>query len=405
MTLTVQFLPARQGDAIWVRWSEADGAPAHQAIIDMGTEATGRALALRLAALPEPERTFDLLVVTHVDGDHIGGVLSCLTDPATRPPGVRFRDVWFNGWAHLHGEAVPRPEDAGGLESMGPAQGERLTRWLLDQPWNEAFGRGPALRPESGPVVVDLPGGLRLTVLGPSAQRLADLESTWREEVELALSKGTLESASPGLVPPGSGLETYGPKTPPIIESRVDLELLAEERLKQDTSKANGASITLLAEWQGRRLLFTGDAYAADVAEGLASLGDSGPVALDMLKLPHHGSRNNLSKDLVEAVVCPVWVFSTDGTQFRHPDPVAIARILTWGTPRPRTLAFSVPSTYSLWWDNPVWQDLGAYDTLYGDGNDGLTLTFEPASPCSHLPAERVGDDGARTDSRNRSRR
>jgi len=111
---------------------------------------------------------------------------------------------------------------------------------------------------------------------------------------------------------------------------------------------------------------------------GLASLGEPGPVKLDLVKLPHHGSRNNVSKELVAAVDCPLWVVSSDGTQFRHPDPQAIARILTGATDAPVTLAFNVPSTYSRWWDDPAWKGIAHYETLYGDETDGLTCTFEP---------------------------
>ena len=61
--LEVQFLPAREGDAIWLRWTGDDGAP-HQAIIDMGKEETGRAFVERFRALPEDQRVPDLLGVT-----------------------------------------------------------------------------------------------------------------------------------------------------------------------------------------------------------------------------------------------------------------------------------------------------------------------------------------------------
>ena len=52
--MDLQFLNARQGDAIWVRWGDG-----HQLIVDMGTAATGRVLANRFRALPEEERVFD----------------------------------------------------------------------------------------------------------------------------------------------------------------------------------------------------------------------------------------------------------------------------------------------------------------------------------------------------------
>lgn len=116
MTLELQFLNARQGDAIWVRWGAG-----RQILIDMGTLETGVQLADRLRDLPEDRRQFELLVVTHVDGDHIGGVLSCVSDPAEPVQGLSFKDVWFNGFEHLSGQ-TPALEGVR-LEPMGGAQG------------------------------------------------------------------------------------------------------------------------------------------------------------------------------------------------------------------------------------------------------------------------------------------
>ena len=129
--LAVTMLPARQGDAIWLRWGDA-GTP-HQLLVDMGTEEAGKLVRQRIFDLDEAERIFDLLVVTHVDRDHIGGVLSCLAE-ADPIPGLTIRDVWFNGYPHLTGGIVHT-----GLEPMGPAQGERLASWLKTQVWNAAF--------------------------------------------------------------------------------------------------------------------------------------------------------------------------------------------------------------------------------------------------------------------------
>jgi hypothetical protein len=56
-------------------------------MVDMGTRGTGVSIANKLRTLPYDEREFDLLIVTHVDGDNIEGVLRCVADPARRLPG------------------------------------------------------------------------------------------------------------------------------------------------------------------------------------------------------------------------------------------------------------------------------------------------------------------------------
>jgi glyoxylase-like metal-dependent hydrolase (beta-lactamase superfamily II) len=360
----IQFLNAREGDAIWVRWGDG-----HQLLVDMGTAGTGRALADRIRALPQDKRAFDLLVVTHVDADHIGGVLTCVVDPTEPIPGLTFADVWFNGWEHLHG-GVPAEEEPA-LEPMGGVQGEKLTSWLRDHAWNEAFDRAAVVRTDTGLPRRELPSGLSITVVTPVQQRLTDLIDTWREDVAEALDKGADLDVSPGL-------ESMGPSTPPILESLIDLEVLTDETSPKDPSKANAASISLLLEADGQRVLLTGDTIASELINGLALLGGGGAVPLDLIKLPHHGSRQNISRALVEAVDCPLWVFSSDGTKFRHPDAVAVGRVVRHAGRRPR-LAFNVPSTFSRWWENPDWIDMLGYEVTYGDADEGIIFTLDRA--------------------------
>ncbi|MBD3854499.1 MAG: MBL fold metallo-hydrolase, partial [Acidobacteria bacterium] len=86
----------------------------------------------RIEQLDVAERRFDLMVVTHIDLDHIGGAIELLQDEAL---GVRYNDVWFNDYHHLSDEPATR----------GALQGEFLANVLTDAklPWNQAFGGGP----------------------------------------------------------------------------------------------------------------------------------------------------------------------------------------------------------------------------------------------------------------------
>lgn len=365
MPLEVQFLPASEGDAIWVRWGDD---LRHQLLVDMGKGNTGTRIRGRLETLPEGRRHFELLVVTHIDGDHIGGVISGLVE---RPPlsGLRFDDIWFNGWPHLHGKRVRRPSETEGLEPMGAVQGELLSEWLTG-PWNEHFDRGPIVR-EDPLRTVELSDKLRLTVLGPTQTSLENLQGTWTDEVELAIEKGRLTELS--------RLESMGRQKPlrPDLTRRSDLNDLADEFTDPDDSPSNGTSITLLLEWRKRRVLLTGDAFADDVVDGLALLREPSPVVVDVFKLPHHGSQGNVSDALVRSVATTDWVFSTNGTRHYHPDATAVARVIRKaGEPRPRLL-FNVPSEFNGWWTDPTWTRTFDYATETGTADEGLTVTLE----------------------------
>ena len=367
MSLELRFLPARQGDAIWIRWGDG-----HQIVIDMGTEEIGNRIHARLTALPETERQFELLVVTHVDRDHIGGVLTCLADPDVPLRGLEFKDVWFNGWDHLHGRSVAPATTTSGLEGMGPAQGERLSSWLRNQSWNKAFKGFPVARDGTDLPVKELPGGLKLTILGPTTTRLKGFQDNWKKDVETALEKGTLTEVSRGLEPLGSS-------TPPTLDDHLDLDGLADSSFSKDSSEANGCSISFILEWEGRSILFTGDGFADDLVDALSLVNGGQPVGIDLFKVPHHGSKNNMTDDLVRAVRSPYWLFSSDGTQFRHPDAVAIARVLRSARPRNPTLGFNVPSKFNRWWSKEEWRRRFGYRVAYGDQEEGLVVRYKPA--------------------------
>jgi beta-lactamase superfamily II metal-dependent hydrolase len=92
----------------------------------------------------------------------------------------------------------------------------------------------------------------------------------------------------------------------------------------KDSSHANGSSIAVLLEYKDRKILLAGDAFSDDLVDGINSVSDE-RLTLDVFKLPHHGSRNNVHKELIEAVDCERWLISSDGTRFKHPDAEAIA--------------------------------------------------------------------------------
>lgn len=365
--LEITSLPAKQGDAIWIRWgTQADP---HQIIIDMGTEGIGKNVRQLIEALPQDQRKFELLVITHVDADHIGGVLTCLAEEDALP-GFALEDVWFNGFEHLSGGTITMSQ---GLEPMGPAQGEKLSNWLREQVWNKAFDGGPVRRiPGETPPTVTMQDDLKLTILGPTPDRLAKFIDTWTEEVHDAIDKGNLDAdiVSPGLEPMGSS-------NPPVLLHESDLRNLAETNIESDTSKANGSSISLLLEYKSRKVILAGDAFSGDLVAGINSVSPNERLHLDVFKLPHHGSKKNVHKELIESVDCDRWLISTDGTRFKHPDAEAIARVISFSSDAKPLLSFNVPSTFSGWWKKTSWKNMYGYTVEYGTAEGGLKLKFD----------------------------
>jgi hypothetical protein len=356
--LKIEMLPAGNGDALWIEYD--DGARTRRLVIDGGTQGTWtEGLRERIEGLPEDERRFELLIVTHIDGDHIEGALGLLN---AEELGVTFDDVWFNGFRHL-------PDSP--LESLGPVEGELLTDVIVRRnlPWNAAFGGGPVVAPTEGELPCkELAGGLSLTVLTPPPKRLAELKLVWREEVEAA----GLDPDQPRepLPPVPEGLEPLG------VAEKPDVEALSTVRFSEDKAEANGSSIVVLLEHEGKRALLTGDGFPTDVFEALPRLGGEERLALDAFKVPHHGSRFNLSTALLGALDCKLHLFSSNGSRTKHPHPEAIARVLKTGGEAEQTLVFNYRSTHNEIWDDDELRGEFGYRTVFAEDSEAVAVTL-----------------------------
>jgi hypothetical protein len=346
---SIELLPALDGECLWIEYG--DPPDPHRILIDAGRAGTHKEVLRRIEAAARPVH-FELIVITHVDLDHIGGVLKLL---AMKKPPLTVGDIWFNGRRHLdEGAPVPR----------GPLQGEELTAILerLKLPWNKAFRTGGAGQTHAVAVPADgkhpqkkLPGGMTLTVLSPSSEKLQRLIPLWDEEVRKWRERGGVRFEEQ-LLRAGEPAK------------RLNFASLVSAPFSPDDSPFNGSSIAMLAEFDGRRALLGADAHPDLLLEGIRAAAPSpgGRLQLDAFKMPHHGSRRNLSREIVEAVDCPRFLVSTDGSRFGHPDPEALARVIKFGGERPE-LIFNYRTEKTLAWKKPAWMKKYGYSVRYLD--------------------------------------
>ncbi|WP_325422055.1 ComEC/Rec2 family competence protein [Aquabacterium sp.] len=351
--LELEALPADEGDCLLLTCHTAAGP--RSVLVDGGTARTAPRLLQRLQQLPG--RRLELLVVTHIDADHIAGMVRLLRDPALQ---LDIGDAWFNGLRHC-----PQPPGA----QRGPADGERLTDLLTGEvsgrtmPWNLAFGGGAVQRnnddPKTGETtaelpVVTLPWGLRITLLSPTPRRLAALRPGWDRYLAQLHREESSEPAP----------------APAALRGDPSLEELATTATANDGAAPNGSSIAFLAEFGGRSVLFGADAFPTVLYPALLRLARQRaglppdtdpaqvpPLLVDVFKLPHHGSRANVALPLFDLLRADHYLVSTSGHRFRHPDAEAMARVITRGRPadgRRHTLWFNHVSATTRRWQDPL---------------------------------------------------
>lgn len=361
MKFTCEMLPAEHGDCLWIEYGR--GRTPHRVVIDGGPDGSTVLLDRIKKEIGKSRRRFriELLVITHVDDDHIGGVLSLLEN---LPANVQFGDIWFNAFKHL----LPK-------DRMGGAQGERLSGILngdKNLPWNMAWGKhkgeGAVVLPSgTEPLPCKrLTGRLKLTLLSPTAEKLKKLIPDWEKSCQRAK-----------LLPGGEGLkqkDRLGRKDrwPP------DVRVLARSKPGRDTS-ANGSSIAFLAEYGGKSLLLSGDAHHGTlkssikrvcIERGLKSL------SVNAFKVPHHGSSNNISNELLNLLDCNQYLISTSGKQFSHPDFAALSRIIMNGGKNPE-LVFNYKSKTTQNWGAKKLRNTPYFDTRYpGVGSNSVLLSY-----------------------------
>ncbi len=340
----VEVLPARLGDCLLVECPRPDGTT-WRMLVDGGPPDTWPLLEARLRRLDPGDRHIDVAVITHIDNDHIGGMLPFLASDLAADVG----DFWFNGRPHLPVTGPDRPRSVDQGESLvaalrgsdgdplagGPAALASRTRAL---PWNAAFGGGPVDTGAAGGFVeVAGPGGPTVTVLSPTTKRLTRLADTWSKSLRAAL----------GAPDRDVGLDVLGPLD--------DLEHLAETRTPQDSSVPNGSSIALLVEHRGASVVLGADAYGGVLAaalQGVARARGDETLSVDAFKLPHHGSEANVVAALLRAAPARHYLVSTNGDVFHHPDDAAVARVVL-GAPAGPTLWFNYRTPRTERWADP----------------------------------------------------
>ena len=341
-------LPASEGDSLILSYgpSEAAGSLRH-VVIDGGRKKTWPHLQAELTRVAARGEAVELLLLSHIDADHIDGLLE-LAETEQLP--LIPKAVWFNSYDQLKGLVPP-----GTIGPKGVRAADAYTLALKAKGWplNTEFG-GKAIHVEARPVPFDF-AGLTLTVVSPNRAKLWKMWTEWEEW-------RTTHAA----------LQPMGKRAFPAT---LDVETLSGPS-GLDGTAPNGSSIALIAQYAGRRVLLGADAHPDALVASLTALaGPGNPIPLDLVKLPHHASRANVTRELIELLACRRFAISTSGAVFGHPDPEAIARVLKFGQPGAKTLLFNYASDRSKPWDDAALKAKWDYSCVFPAAPDApLTI-------------------------------
>lgn len=293
----------------------------------------------------------DYLIVTHIDNDHICGLITMLK----AKPDLVIHHILYNcyqrtsdvlqEWDDKMVKNVQRvsghlPEVVDMLQGKVNAEASKTLAELIlaNESWKNAWQREYVTTDSKA---IEFGGNMgRLIFMSPSKQALEVMDEEYRKLFwKLLYQKKVLDYNKEETIYEAL-LRIMETESENNIEEMVCAKNLDEQVLRGYaneplgiSSKENTASIAFIWEYNGHRILFTGDAAPEQVCKKLkeAYQGMTMPVLFDAIKVSHHGSAHSLSNELMALADSERW-FVTGGSNTR-PSYQALARVVTHALP------------------------------------------------------------------------
>jgi len=275
-------------------------------LIDGGPETTyDRHLRAELASIASAGGKLDLAMLSHVDNDHVVGLLDLLTElRQQRANGtaetIAVRALWLNAFRQTigsgnniearvnalmtHAGTAARVMDATNLAVQGISEGHqlRLAATTLSIPINPGIAQG-LICVDGMPQPIAF-GNLRVQVVGPTQRNIEELRQEW-----LAWLQKHEDDVASG---------------DPLLAAMADRSI------------PNLSSIMVLARAHRKTILLTGDGRGDHLLQGLEQAGlldSKGKLHVNVLKVSHHGSDRNATRTFFQQVTANTYVLSANG--------------------------------------------------------------------------------------------
>ena len=356
-------------------------------------------------------KKLDLIYVSHIDDDHIGGILQLMDDLAAWkihdyqvahgnklhkapkspcPPDIGA--IWHNGFHDVLQDNAGPIEDQFAANALvlsgfsGPPdlsraveahqnlaesvkQAVQLSRRIADGqlgiPLNApAKGKLMMVRASRTPLAI---GGMKTFVIAPAKADLEKLREDWNawlQKSKAALAairtkakadEGQLGTSADSLIPPLTAQAKAAASA--LVDKLAPLDLTHAAKAigaRTSVTPPNLASLMLFIQEGKKSLLYTGDGYGDDALAGLAhyKLLANGGLHVNVLKVPHHGSEYNMTYKFAKAVTADHYVFCGNGFS-TNPELIVLQTLFDsrLGPADKRSSNAQVAKPFSFWFN------------------------------------------------------
>ncbi len=289
----------------------------------------------------------DLLIATHIDGDHILG----LTKMLNNHEGLLVDNIWYNSYRRTNikarielneqqkkileqiKQALPVEFDAINYREISNTQGKSLAKAILEKEALYRVWRTDYITDQTKDFI--LPNGFgKIVLLGPKQEALLAIEEKFKNTFDEYFMQIWNESIDCGeelqelLIRLIDSLQNRIKKaTVASIKEPIHNAAFVRNAAKDETlddSDTNYSSIAFMLECNGHKIAMLGDAFASTIEDTIVKKysDDEKPIACEAIKVSHHGSNGNNSKTLCDLISSHRY-FIPGGKGTEYP---------TWGT-------------------------------------------------------------------------
>lgn len=294
----------------------------------------------------ELKNRIDLLIVTHIDGDHIQGLTTMLKSHKDLSVG----EIWYNAYRRKSDRdavqlneqqkeiiaqiqnMLPLEFDAINYRQVSAQQAKSLANVILNnEKFNKVWKREYITCETKD---FNLPGNIgKIVFLAPSPDALKVIDEKFKTAFNkyfMQVWNDTLEKGEELQELLIRLVDTYKDKCgikqisaeKPVYDVKFVKSQAREEAV--DSSDTNYSSIAFMLECGDHRIAMLGDSFASTIEESIDSKYKdfARPIACDAIKVSHHGSNGNNSKALMDRISSYMY-FIPGGKDEKYP---------TWGT-------------------------------------------------------------------------
>ena len=218
-----------------------------------------------------------------------------------------------------------------------------------------------------------------ITVLGPSKNNIMELEEHWKKDM---VSRNYMFRVS-DKIKLTEAFEYQIERIKSIytnesfkISENEDLTKYIGELIERDESIANRSSISFILEYSDKKYLFLSDTVTDKVVLKNIENVVGFKYRFSAIKLPHHGSRYNITHDFIDRYSADEYYCSTNSVKYGHPDLEVLAAILCKDS-KFKKLIFNYPIDKAYFLNKKEWKQKYNYDIIIGDGKTVVERMFE----------------------------